>query len=66
MDQRAADPAVMRLAIAQVNPTVGNLAGNRQLVEEAAAKAERAVRKAFQIGAAKVNAPELFLDRIAV
>ena len=29
----------MRLAIAQVNPTVGNLAGNRQLVEEAAAKA---------------------------
>jgi NAD+ synthetase len=29
----------MRFAIAQVNPTVGNLAGNRQLVEEAAAKA---------------------------
>ena len=29
----------MRLAIAQVNPTVGNLAGNRRLVEEAAAKA---------------------------
>jgi len=29
----------MRVAIAQVNPTVGNLAGNRQLVEEAAAKA---------------------------
>jgi predicted amidohydrolase len=38
-DERAADPAVMRLAIAQVNPTVGDLAGNRQLVEEAAAKA---------------------------
>jgi NAD+ synthase (glutamine-hydrolysing) len=29
----------MRLAIAQVNPTVGDLAGNRLLVEEAAAKA---------------------------
>jgi NAD+ synthetase len=29
----------MRVAIAQVNPTVGDLAGNRQLVEEAAAKA---------------------------
>ncbi|EPX81049.1 thymidine phosphorylase [Litoreibacter arenae] len=34
--------------------------------EEAAAKAERAVRKAFQIGSAKVNAPELFVDRVAV
>ncbi len=29
----------MRVAIAQVNPTVGDLAGNRRLVEEAAAKA---------------------------
>jgi NAD+ synthetase len=29
----------MRLAIAQVNPTVGDLAGNRRLVEEAVAKA---------------------------
>jgi NAD+ synthetase len=29
----------MRLAIAQVNPTVGDLAGNRRLAEEAAAKA---------------------------
>ena len=29
----------MRIAIAQVNPTVGDLAGNRRLVEEAAAKA---------------------------
>jgi NAD+ synthetase len=38
-DERAADPAVMRLAIAQINPTVGDLAGNRRLVEEAAAKA---------------------------
>jgi len=37
--ERAADPAVMRLAIAQVNPTIGDLAGNRRLVEEAAAKA---------------------------
>jgi NAD+ synthetase len=29
----------MRVALAQVNPTVGDLRGNRQLVEEAAAKA---------------------------
>lgn len=29
----------MRVAIAQTNPTVGDLAGNRRLVEEAAAKA---------------------------
>jgi NAD+ synthetase len=29
----------MRVAIAQVNPTVGDLTGNRRLVEEAAAKA---------------------------
>ena len=29
----------MKVAIAQVNPTVGDLAGNRRLVEEAAAKA---------------------------
>ena len=29
----------LRVAIAQVNPTVGDLRGNRQLVEEAAAKA---------------------------
>jgi NAD+ synthase (glutamine-hydrolysing) len=29
----------MRVALAQVNPTVGDLAGNRRLVEEAAAKA---------------------------
>lgn len=34
--------------------------------EEAAAKAERAVRKAFQIGAAKVTPPDLFLDRVSV
>jgi NAD+ synthetase len=30
---------MMRIAIAQINTTVGDLAGNRQLVEEAAAKA---------------------------
>ena len=30
---------VMRIALAQLNPTVGDLAGNRRLVEEAAAKA---------------------------
>jgi NAD+ synthase (glutamine-hydrolysing) len=29
----------MRIALAQVNPTVGDLSGNRRLVEEAAAKA---------------------------
>ena len=29
----------MRIAIAQINPTVGDLAGNRRLIEEAAAKA---------------------------
>ena len=29
----------MRVALAQVNPTVGDLRGNRQLVEEAAAAA---------------------------
>ena len=29
----------MRIALAQVNPTVGDLAGNRRLVEEASAKA---------------------------
>jgi NAD+ synthase (glutamine-hydrolysing) len=29
----------MRIALAQVNPTVGDLAGNRRLVEEAASKA---------------------------
>jgi len=34
--------------------------------EEAAAKAERAVRKAFQIGAAAVQPPALFVDRVAV
>jgi NAD+ synthase (glutamine-hydrolysing) len=30
----------MRIALAQVNPTVGDLSGNRRLVEEAVAKAE--------------------------
>ena len=29
----------MRVALAQVNPTIGDLSGNRRLVEEAAAKA---------------------------
>jgi NAD+ synthase (glutamine-hydrolysing) len=29
----------MKVALAQVNPTVGDLSGNRRLVEEAAAKA---------------------------
>jgi NAD+ synthase (glutamine-hydrolysing) len=44
----------LRVAIAQVNPTVGDLAGNRRLVEEAAAKAAGA-------GAGLVVLPELVL-----
>ena len=32
----------MRIALAQINPTVGDLAGNRRLVEESAAKAAAA------------------------
>ncbi|MBW2267195.1 MAG: NAD+ synthase [Deltaproteobacteria bacterium] len=44
----------MRVAIAQVNPTVGDLRGNRRLVEEAAAKAVEA-------GADMVALPELVL-----
>jgi NAD+ synthetase len=44
----------MRVAIAQVNPTVGDLRGNRRLVEEAAARAAAA-------GAALVVLPELVL-----
>ena len=32
----------MKIALAQINPTVGDLTGNRKLVEEAAAKAARA------------------------
>ena len=46
--------AAVRVALAQVNPTVGDLAGNRRLVEEAAAKAEAA-------GAELVVLPELAL-----
>ncbi|MEE3330963.1 MAG: NAD+ synthase [Myxococcota bacterium] len=44
----------MRIAIAQVNPTVGDLAGNRALVEAAAARAARE-------GADVVVLPELVL-----
>jgi NAD+ synthase (glutamine-hydrolysing) len=44
----------MRIALAQVNPTVGDLAGNRRLVEEAAAKAAAA-------GARLVVLPEMVL-----
>ena len=44
----------MRVALAQVNPTVGDLVGNRKLVEEAAAKAAAA-------GAEMVVLPELVL-----
>ena len=32
----------MRIAIAQINPPVGDLAGNRRLIEETAAKAAAA------------------------
>ncbi len=44
----------MRIALAQINPTVGDLAGNRRLVEDAAAKAAAA-------GARLVVLPELAL-----
>lgn len=44
----------MRIALAQVNPIVGDLAGNRGLVEDAAAKAEAA-------GAELVVLPEMVL-----
>jgi len=44
----------MRVALAQINPTVGDLAGNRRLIEEAAAKAAAA-------GAKLVVFPELAL-----
>ena len=44
----------MRVALAQVNPTVGDLSGNRRLVEEAVAKAAAA-------GADMVALPELVL-----
>jgi NAD+ synthetase len=44
----------VKIALAQVNPTVGDLAGNRKLAEEAAERARRA-------GAALVALPELAL-----
>jgi len=44
----------VRIAIAQLNPTVGDLAGNRRLVEEAAAKAA-------EEGADLLLAPEMVL-----
>lgn len=44
----------MRIALAQINPTVGDLAGNRRLVEESAVKAAAA-------GATLVLFPELAL-----
>jgi NAD+ synthetase len=52
--RRAADPGLMRVAIAQVNPIVGDLRGNRGLVEEAAEKAASA-------GADVVVLPEMVL-----
>ena len=44
----------MKIALAQLNPTVGDLAGNRKLAEEAAARARQA-------GAVLVALPELAL-----
>jgi NAD+ synthase (glutamine-hydrolysing) len=44
----------MKIALAQVNPTVGDLAGNRKLVEESAVKAKQA-------GADLVVMPEMVL-----
>ncbi len=44
----------MKIALAQINPTVGDLAGNRKLAEQAAARAKQA-------GAALVALPELAL-----
>ena len=44
----------MKIALAQLNPTVGDLVGNRKLAEEAAARARQA-------GAALVALPELAL-----
>jgi NAD+ synthase (glutamine-hydrolysing) len=44
----------VKIAMAQVNPTVGDLAGNRRLVEEAVSRAERA-------GADLVVLPEMVL-----
>jgi len=44
----------MKIALAQINPTVGDLTGNRKLAEEAAARARAA-------GAALVVLPELAL-----
>ncbi|MBW2390901.1 MAG: NAD+ synthase, partial [Deltaproteobacteria bacterium] len=44
----------MKIALAQINPTVGDLAGNRKLVEESA-------DKAVQAGADLVVMPEMVL-----
>jgi len=44
----------VKLALAQLNPTVGDLAGNRRLIEEAAERAKR-------LGAELVVVPELAL-----
>src|SRR5262245_41155650 len=51
---REAAGGLLKLALAQLNPTVGDLAGNRRLIEEAAERAKRA-------GAELVVLPELAL-----
>jgi NAD+ synthase (glutamine-hydrolysing) len=53
-ERDGADPARVRIGLAQINPTVGDLAGNRRLVEDAAAKAAAA-------GADLVVLPEMAL-----
>lgn len=63
------DPSVGLSAFKRIGDAVDKttpLAMVHAATEEAAAKAERAVRKAFQIGAAKVDPPELFVDRVSV
>jgi thymidine phosphorylase len=63
------DPSVGLSSFKRIGDAVDKttpLAMVHAATEEAAAKAERAVRKAFQIGAAKVAPPNLFLDRVPV
>lgn len=63
------DPSVGLSNLSRIGAKVDKttpLAMVHAATEEAAAKAERAVRKAFQISGASVAAPDLFLDRVAV
>ncbi|RLJ59297.1 thymidine phosphorylase [Litoreibacter meonggei] len=63
------DPSVGLSGFRRIGDAVNKttpLAMVHAATEEGAAKAERAVRKAFQIGAAAVTPPELFVDRVAI